>query len=59
MESGIQSYRAIALNWIGVDFIFLDLVVPVIFYLKYDVETSVIIIFIGKSDVDNIDYVIL
>ena len=35
-----------ALDWISVDSIFLDPVVPVILCIKYDVEVSPIIIFI-------------
>ena len=46
--------RAIGLHEIGANSIFLDPAVPEIFYFKHDVEASLIVIFIGNPDVDNI-----
>ena len=52
--------RAIVLGYIHVDFIVLDPAISeLLFYFKHDVGGSVIIIFIGKPDVENIDNAIL
>ena len=37
----------------GVDFIVLDPAVPEIFYFKDDIRASLIIIFIGNPEIDN------
>ena len=55
----LSASASTSLDWIGVDSIFFDPVVPMIFYFKRDVEASLIIICIGESDVDNIDDAIL
>ena len=56
---GLTKVRPILLNCLGVDFILLDPAVPEIFYFKHDVGTSLIIIFIGNPDVENIRDAIL
>ena len=50
---GVSKVRPIVLYWIGVDSILFDPVVPEIFYFKHDVRASLIIIFIGNSDVSK------
>ena len=49
----------IVINLIGVDSMILDPAVPKIFYFKHDVGASLIIVFIGNLDVDNIGDTIL
>ena len=54
-STGISKFRAIALNYIGIDFtLILDPTVPDIFFFNRDVRVSLTVIFAGNPDVDNI-----
>ena len=50
----LSKVMAIVLHKIGVDSIYLDPAVPEIFHFKHRVGVSLIVIFIGNLDVDNI-----
>ena len=56
---GVSKVMAIVLHKIGVDSIYLDPAVPEIFHFKHRVGVSLIVIFIGNLDVDNIGYSIV